>query len=91
MEKIGNRTYRDTYGTVLGNVHRKKDCVKPCPFHYPTDHHMRSWATLWRTDRWMLERLCPVHLVGHPDPDTKFMKWDDGTHGCCGCCRESEE
>lgn len=41
-----------------------------CPFHNPSDHHMKDWPTTVRYDRYCLtERLC-VHGVGHPDPDS---------------------
>jgi hypothetical protein len=70
--------------TVL-MIHNKLDCDpnRPCPFHNPTDHHMRDWPMLWRSDRFLLERICPCG-VGHPDYDDKS---ENKIHGCCGCCR----
>lgn len=40
----------------------------PCCIHSPSDHHMRDWPMLWRSDTGVMERTCP-HGVGHPDPD----------------------
>lgn len=50
---------------------------------------MTGWATNYRTDRGLMERIC-CHGVGHPDPDSvsfglKFGK-DISIHGCDGCC-----
>jgi len=42
----------------------------------------------------LIERLCPEHGVGHPDPDSAaYLKSVDPRgnytiHGCCGCCME---
>lgn len=59
---------------------------------------MRAWPLNWRSDRRLMERICP-HGVGHPDPDHlahvarvpfKDGQYDsDGTHGCDGCCQPS--
>lgn len=57
-----------------------------CPIHYPSPHHMRDWPQNWRSDRGIMERVCP-HGVGHPDPDeTKLYNKYDWSHGCDGCC-----
>ncbi len=70
-------------------AHRRRDCIgSPCPIHYRTDHHMRTWPQHWRTDRALMERTCP-HGIGHPDPDQRLT--DGGVHGCDGCCRTKEE
>ena len=65
-----------------------------CCVHNPSDHSMRGWDGYYRSDKsFLLERICPKHGVGHPDPDSMayFKKigadWI-GVHGCCGCCRE---
>lgn len=77
-------------GLNLVNVHDESECVAPCVIHAPTDHHMRGWQLIWRSDRQIFERICP-HGVGHPDPD-QFAYWDreglefEGVHGCDGCC-----
>jgi hypothetical protein len=80
-------------------IHPESVCAgQVCCIHNPTDHHMRSWTQLWRADRALMERLCPEHGVGHPDPDhithyatthTEGETWAEGVHGCCGCCRPS--
>lgn len=71
-------------GFTLHNVHRPNTCWgETCWIHKPTEHHMRGWDVSWRSDRHMLERLCPEHGIGHPDPDQPL---DDWVHGCCGCC-----
>lgn len=77
--------------TVLQNVHPATVCAgRPCVLHNPSAHHMRSWPTLWRTDRRLMERTCP-HGVGHPDPDDLTFHEREGrswmgVHGCDGCC-----
>lgn len=77
-------------------VHPESICAgQVCCIHNPSDHHMKSWKQLWRADRGLMERLCPEHGVGHPDPDhiayyatthTEDETWAEGVHGCCGCC-----
>lgn len=65
-------------------VHAPQSCSgDACVIHRPSAHHMRSWPTTWRSDRFIMERLCK-HNVGHPDPDEPVLNRD---HGCCGCCR----
>lgn len=78
--------------TILVNVHPAEKCEgRHCVLHNPSDHHMRGWPTLFRSDIGIMERTCP-HGVGHPDPDdlafhmTLGHDWL-GTHGCDGCCR----
>lgn len=83
-------------GQVLSGVHPKSRCKgRPCSIHNPSEHHMRDWVMVWRSDRQLMERICPLHGVGHPDPD--HMDWlrrsygdeiakVEGIHGCCGCC-----
>ena len=67
-------------------VHERGDCKGPhCVIHNPSQHHMRGWRTLWRDDRYLMERVC-VHGVGHPDPDCIAYTKDSGEHGCDGCC-----
>jgi hypothetical protein len=77
-------------------VHPESVCAgQVCCIHNPSDHHMKSWTQLWRGDRALMERLCPDHGTGHPDPDhmayyakthTAGETWAEGVHGCCGCC-----
>lgn len=72
-------------------VHNRLLCgAEFCCIHNPSNHRMRSFEMLWRSDRGMMERICP-HGIGHPDPDDMAFKRaagipDDGTHGCDGCC-----
>lgn len=56
-----------------------------CCIHNRTDHCMREFPQHWRSDRGIMERICP-HGVGHPD----FDDWmnTDTIHGCDGCCSE---
>lgn len=79
--------------TRLHNVHKLEACEgQPCVVHNPSDHRMREWELHWRGDRGIMERLCPTHGTGHPDPDDMAYRrragLDDaaGVHGCCGCC-----
>lgn len=82
-------------GGQIIHVHPVHACrAKACCIHSPSDHHMRDWPQVWRTDRRMMERTCP-HGIGHPDPDhmsyclTKpgpVDEYDSGVHGCDGCC-----
>ena len=69
----------------------------PCPLHDPSDHPLRYAPLNWRSDRYLMERICPCG-VGHPDPDhlihvsrlySEGVAWGQSTHGCCprGCCR----
>lgn len=84
------------FGTVLRGpitivTHEPEKCDGTvCAVHNPSKHHMRRWPKLWRSDKVMLERLCP-HGVGHPDPDGAAYDIAAGnawktTHGCDGCC-----
>lgn len=85
-------------GDILEGVHPATACEgRGCPFHHPSDHHMAEWPLVWRNDRSMVERRCPEHGVGHPDPDHMAWYatthspedvWAEGVHGCCGCCQE---
>lgn len=69
-------------------VHDSSLCVgRPCTVHNKTDHTMRAFQQWWRSDRRIMERICP-HGVGHPDPDDFkiFQGVDNGDHACDGCC-----
>jgi len=66
-----------------------------CCIHNPSDHHMISWTMNWRSDKGVMERICP-HGVGHPDPDDADYNDRNGKgylniHGCCGCCTPPEK
>lgn len=67
---------------------------RSCCIHNPSAHSMRTFPLLWRSDRGLMERVCP-HGRGHPDPDDiayKRLTWGDefarfeALHGCDGCC-----
>lgn len=76
-------------------VHAKESCGgRRCVIHNPSDHHMKKWPWLMRTDRSnLIERLCE-HGIGHPDPDSLYFFTDIAkyggeslsVHGCDGCC-----
>jgi hypothetical protein len=83
-------TYTTGTGQVLNNIHRKKDCRPPCVIHCPTDHVMKDFPTHWRSDRGIMERICP-HGVGHPDPDQGLLEEFEWIHGCDGCCMSFKE
>lgn len=86
-------------GPQLLNVHPISKCDgRACCIHNPSDHHMVTWSMNWRADRYLMERICPNHGVGHPDPDdlawkrsvlgeAQFKARAEDVHGCCGCCR----
>jgi hypothetical protein len=93
-----DRNPSDVLHTIDGVVrtHSIDKCHgRVCAVHNPTDHHMRDWPMLWRSDRALLERVC-CHGIGHPDPDHLTYLRDmygvdhaqcESIHGCCGCCR----
>lgn len=64
---------------------------RPCCVHNPSNHKMRKWKLNYRFDKGVMERICPDHGVGHPDPDDAAF-WESigkpemSVHGCCGCC-----
>lgn len=85
------REYVDGAGQRLVNIHHPDACEgKGCAIHHPSDHHMKDWATNWRYDRGIMERICE-HGIGHPDPDDQVFLASVGrtgefVHGCDGCC-----
>jgi len=81
-------------GQVI-HAHDPELSTPPCAVHSPSEHRMRDWPQLWRTDRGLMERICACE-VGHPDPDhLGYVMRTRGAdaaeteaiHGCCGCCR----
>lgn len=80
----------------LTRVHEASECMGPvCAIHRRSQHAMRGWPQYWRDDRALMERICPRHGVGHPDPDhlTAYearhgmdAAYGESIHGCCGCC-----
>ncbi len=87
-------------------VHAKETCSGEfCCIHNPSQHHMSDWPLHYRNDRGIMERICKCG-VGHPDPDDlafrrstavalkllgKTGTFDEGVHGCCGCCTPPED
>lgn len=77
-------------------THTSDVCIGQwCSIHDPSDHSMRGFPQLWRTDRMIMERTC-AHGIGHPDPDhMAHLKRTlpprdyeaEGVHGCDGCCQ----
>lgn len=84
-------------GHIL-EVHDPALCAgQVCCIHSPSNHPMRGWPQLWRSDRQLMERICPCG-VGHPDPDDLAFKRRtrgdeharyESIHGCCGCCADA--
>jgi len=71
-------------GSFMTRVHDQSQCAGDfCTIHFNSRHHMEDWPQHWRSDRRLMERICP-HGVGHPDPDDPNP---DKSHGCDGCCR----
>jgi hypothetical protein len=86
------------HSPVILMAHGPDRCKgEKCALHNRSSHGMRAFMQHWRSDRQLMERICP-HGVGHPDPD----QWDylvkkygkrhasaEFVHGCCWerCCR----
>ena len=94
-------SYKTGTGQTISRVHRRtKDCEEyHCVIHNPSDHCMKDFPTHWRSDRGIMERICP-HGCGHIDPDDySFILRTQGEekaesrsiHGCCGCCSPPKE
>lgn len=83
-------------GAVLLTTHGIDQCAgRACVIHAPSGHHMTGWPLQWRADRAQVERVCPCHHTGHPDPDD--VAWNESlgrtwaaVHGCAGCCLPPE-
>lgn len=92
---VEQNVYVTGTGQRLRGVHPASACEgRHCVVHNPSRHSMRFFATHWRSDRGIMERICP-HGVGHPDPDDmefiRLTRGDDAArvesvHGCDGCC-----
>ncbi len=84
-KQIDETTWIDDYNHVLVNVHGDSQCLNHyCTIHNHSKHVMVDFPQRWRTDRGLMERICP-HGIGHTDPDEIVV---DKTHGCDGCCAE---
>jgi len=76
-------------------THNPTSCAgQNCCIHNPSNHHMKDWLMVWRSDKGVMERVCE-HGVGHPDPDdaaynTKIEKSYLNIHGCDGCCKPTK-
>lgn len=94
MTKSNN--YVTGTGQTLHNVHSSDQCAGEfCVIHNPSNHVMKNFPTHWRSDRRLMERICP-HGIGHPDPDAlaiipKDQYNGEGIHGCDLCCSKSYE
>lgn len=81
----------DTLFRYAVNVHPEGQCSgEYCVVHNPSEHLMRDWPMVWRSDKGVVERLCR-HGVGHPDPDDaahlrRVGKEAWTVHGCDLCC-----
>ena len=71
--------------------HYQKDCTGFCPFHNPSNHHMRSWMMSVKDG--LTQRICP-HGLFHLDPDSvAWFKSENKEIGdlecraCDGCCK----
>lgn len=87
-------TWRISEDQVIVTHSADKCAGEYCCIHNPSEHHMRDWTMNWRADKGVMERLCPEHGVGHPDPDDVAFNIRAGraylnSHGCCGCCQIS--
>lgn len=76
--------------TILYMTHPIGSCLgEHCTIHHRSDHALRAFPQQWRSDRQMMERVCP-HGIGHPDPDDIQLTGPHGpdaaVHGCDGCC-----
>ena len=99
MEKINVHCAEPVWGAQIGKhdlmVHEAGTCEgQNCCIHNPSDHPLKNAELNWRSDRRIMERLCPNCGCGHPDPDDLWfrinIKGEDpeyaGVHGCCGAC-----
>lgn len=76
-------------------THEASECALPyCALHNPSSHPLRDAPQRWRSDLWILERMCP-HGFGHPDVDSLcYVQETSGgramaalsVHTCDGCC-----
>ena len=96
--RAANKTeYVTGTGQKLWKIHSEEQCQgRLCVIHNPTTKKPEcDWPTHWRTDRGLMERICPCG-IGHPAPeqiayweeldeknDTDDAKWE-AIHGCCG-------
>lgn len=76
-------------GRIL-TTHGEGECAGEWCCIKPSTHRLSRAPLNWRSDRRLMERMCP-HGVGHPDPDgleamDSAVLWAEWLHGCDGCC-----
>jgi hypothetical protein len=99
-----NNYYTGT-GQIVRGIHPlDPDCIESCVIHNQSKHNLRGLPTYWRTmgpgdirRGAFMERICPKHGCGHPDPD-QIKYWErtlskeeaaaETIHGCCGACQD---
>lgn len=100
-EKVTVPNWGEEYISGTGqvvHVHRREDCViSPeapwCVIHKPLPGPWSTWRTHWRSDRRIMERICP-HGIGHPAAEYYlYATRPHLDHGCdmCVCCPGSWE
>lgn len=94
FSKVADKILEQEVNTLSGGqtlrTHPISQCQGQfCCIHNPSQHHMVVWPMIWRSDRRIMERVCP-HGIGHPDPDDANYRAstgdNDSVHGCDGCC-----
>lgn len=103
QEPMDYHDQRDGYFLPEGYVmrtHPQSRCAGDiCSVHNPSDHPLKDAPRNWRSDRGLMERICP-HGIGHSDPDhvdfIRRTRGDDeayshSIHGCDGCCYRKTE
>lgn len=86
-------------GMVMRTHPRSRCAGDFCSVHNPSDHPLKDAPRNWRSDRGLMERICPCG-TNHPDPDdiefTRRIRGDRAAHirsihGCCPetCCGNS--
>lgn len=85
--------YTDGAGQQL-NTHLPSQCrFRYCVIHHPMPGPWSTWATFWRGDISMMERVC-YHRKGHPAAEEYLFHSRHllQQHDCCGCpCTPSAE
>lgn len=97
-ELFGNNDFIFMHDGEMLRTHHPSRCVgNYCNVHNPSSHPLRDAPLHWRSERYLMERVCS-HGIGHPDPDDIAFKkrcmppdvyasHAFGVHGCDGCCR----
>lgn len=82
--RVGNVELGPLRPGVVPHNGKHCDTDGSCPYHDPTDHHMRGWPMYHGARVRLTVRECP-HGVLHPDPDDQ--RWGPRIHECDDCCR----